>query len=82
MDYHYINFQTDVPNILLPRIEELFDRMVGCTIFTSVDLAQGYHQMRVASSSREYTALRTDKEIYQWCVEPMGLSGMPVFGHV
>nr|CCA27674.1 polyprotein putative [Albugo laibachii Nc14] len=66
-----------VAKILLPLIEELFDRMVGCKYFTLLDLAHGYHQMVVLPSSRPYTAFRAQKETYQWCVAPMGLSGMP-----
>ncbi|OWZ11093.1 Retroelement pol Polyprotein [Phytophthora megakarya] len=69
MNYRYINTQTEVPKIPLPRIDKLFDRKLGCS--------QDYHQMRIATSSRKYTAFRTDKEIYHWCVAPMGLSGMP-----
>ncbi|OWZ07822.1 LOW QUALITY PROTEIN: Retroelement pol Polyprotein [Phytophthora megakarya] len=76
-DYLYVNSQTDVPKIPLPRIEELFDRMVGCCLFSIIDLAQGYHQMRVDLGNREYTAFRTANETYHWCVAPMGLSGMP-----
>jgi hypothetical protein len=77
VDYRYINSQTEIPRIPLPRIDELFDRMVRCTWFSTVDLAQGYHQMRVHPESRKYTAFRTDQETYQWCVAPMGFSGMP-----
>ncbi|KAE9335761.1 hypothetical protein PF008_g13339 [Phytophthora fragariae] len=77
VDYRYINSQTEVPKIPLPRIDELFDQMVGCAVFSTIDLAQGYHQMRIATNSRKYTAFRTDKETYHWCVAPMGLSGMP-----
>ncbi|POM69884.1 Polyprotein [Phytophthora palmivora] len=51
--------------------------MVGCVIYTLIDLAQGYHPMRVVMSSRPYTAFRTHKETYQWCVAPMGVAGMP-----
>lgn len=77
IDYRYVNSQTIIPKIPLPRIDELFDRMMGCSIFSVLDLAQGYHQMRVTPSSRPYTAFRTHQETYQWCVAPMGLAGMP-----
>ena len=77
IDYRYVNSQTKIPKIPLPHIEELFDRMAGCAVFTVIDLAQGYHQMLVNTSSRQYTAFRTHKETYQWCVAPMGLAGMP-----
>ncbi|KAF1314311.1 Retroelement pol polyprotein, partial [Globisporangium splendens] len=77
IDYRYVNSQTKIPNIPLPHIEELFDQMLGATVFTVIDLAQGYHQMRVNPDSRHYTAFRSQKETYQWCVAPMGLAGMP-----
>ncbi|KAF1327470.1 Retroelement pol polyprotein, partial [Globisporangium splendens] len=77
IDYRYVNSQTKIPKIPLPHIEELLDQMLGATVFTVIDLAQGYHQMRVKPDSRPYTAFRSQKETYQWCVAPMGLAGMP-----
>ena len=77
LKYRYVNSMSVVTKISLPLIEELFDRMVGCKLYKLLDLAQGYHQMVVLPSSRPYTAFRTQKEPYQWCVVPMGLSGMP-----
>ena len=77
IDYRHVNSQTVVPKIPLPRIDELFDQMVGMKVFTVIDLAQGYHQMRVHPDSKKYTAFRTHNETYQWCVAPMGLAGMP-----
>ncbi|KAF1316555.1 Retroelement pol polyprotein, partial [Globisporangium splendens] len=74
IDYRYVNSQTKIP---LPSIEELFDEMAGYTVFTIIDLAQGYHQMLVEKQSRQYTAFRSHKETYQWCVASMGLAGMP-----
>ena len=76
IDYHYVNCMSVVAKISLPLIEELFDRMVGCKFLTLLDLAQGYHQMVILPSSRPYTAFHTQKETYQWCVAPMGLSVM------
>ncbi|TMW66815.1 hypothetical protein Poli38472_014127 [Pythium oligandrum] len=46
IDYRYVNSQTRVPQIPLPLIDELFDKMQGCSIFTVIDLAQGYHQIQ------------------------------------
>ncbi|KAF1319509.1 hypothetical protein FI667_g13119, partial [Globisporangium splendens] len=62
IDYRYANSQTKIP---LPLIEELLDQMSGCTVFTAIDLAQGYHQMLVEKQSRQYTAFRSHKETYQ-----------------
>lgn len=77
IDYRYVNSMTDIPRIPIPRIDEVFDRLAGAHVFTLIDLASGYHQMRLAFESRQYTAFRAGSEIYQWCVAPMGLAGMP-----
>ncbi|EGZ15208.1 hypothetical protein PHYSODRAFT_508286, partial [Phytophthora sojae] len=42
IDFRYVNSQTKIPKIPLPLIEAIFDKMVGCTVFTVLDLAQGY----------------------------------------
>ncbi|KAJ0394738.1 hypothetical protein ATCC90586_008852 [Pythium insidiosum] len=68
---------TEVPRIPIPRIDELFDRLGGAQVFSLIDLASGYHQMKMAPESRQYTAFRAGSEIYQWVVAPMGLAGMP-----
>ncbi|GMF40127.1 unnamed protein product [Phytophthora fragariaefolia] len=77
IDYRYVNSATKIPRIPIPRIHEVFDRLAGAHVFTLIDLASGYHQMRMAFDSRQYTAFRAGSEIYQWCVAPMGLAGMP-----
>jgi hypothetical protein len=77
VDYRYLNSQTLVPKIPLPNIEELFDRMARARVYSLLDLASGYHQMRVKQATRPYTAFRTGSETYQWCVAPMGVAGMP-----
>lgn len=77
IDYRFTNSLTNVAKIPLLRIEELFDKMIRAKIFSVLDLAQGYHQMRVKPARQKYTAFRTHHETYQWCVAPMGLAGMP-----
>ncbi|KAG2887218.1 hypothetical protein PC119_g19808 [Phytophthora cactorum] len=77
IDCRLVNAASEVAKIPLPHIEQLFDRMVGAVVFTILDLASGYHQMRMAPTSKQYTAFRTNQEIYHWNVAPMGLAGMP-----
>lgn len=78
IDYRYVNSATNIPRIPIPRINEIFDRLAGAHVFTLIDLALGYHQMRMAFDSRQFTAFHAGSEIYQWCVASMGLAGMPV----
>ena len=55
VDYHELNKST-VPNYYpIPRIDEITD-IIGCQkgkMFTSFDLMKGYHQVKVAESTKE-----------------------------
>ncbi|GMF60928.1 unnamed protein product [Phytophthora fragariaefolia] len=46
IDYRYVNSATNIPRIPIPRINEDFDRLAGAHVFTLIDLASGYHQMK------------------------------------
>ncbi|GMF56052.1 unnamed protein product [Phytophthora fragariaefolia] len=56
IDYRVVNAASEIAKIPLPPIEELFDRMQGAIVLTILDLASGYHQMRMAPNSRQFTA--------------------------
>lgn len=77
IDYRHDNTQTEVPKIPLPRIDDLFDKMEGARVLTTIDLAFDYHQLRMGPSSRHLTAFQTLQDEYEWLVAPMGLAGMP-----
>ncbi|POM81468.1 Gag-pol fusion protein [Phytophthora palmivora] len=77
IDYRLVNTASDVDKIPLPHIELLFDRMEGAMVFSILDLACGYHQMRMPPTSKQYTSFKTNHEIYHWNVASMGLAGMP-----
>ncbi|KAH9125851.1 hypothetical protein AeMF1_003605 [Aphanomyces euteiches] len=60
LDYCHVNSQTEIPKIPLPNIEDLFNNMHGCTVFTKIDLASGYHQMLVEPHARNGALRRWD----------------------
>ena len=53
LDYHCLSSSQHVPIVApcgaivasLPRIDDLFNQLVESRMFSSLDLAQGYHQI-------------------------------------
>ena len=50
MDYRSLNDVAVKNKYLLPRIEDLFDRMRDARLFLKIDLRSGYHQMKIRPS--------------------------------
>ena len=70
---------------------ECLDKLQNATFFSTVDLAQGYHQVPLRKEDREKTAFRSPNGLWQWLVMPEGLKSAPatlsrlmqrVFNHI
>ena len=61
----------------LPRIYDLFDKLGGCSHFSTLDLQAGYNQCRIRPEEEPLTAVRTPFGLFQWKVLPMGLTNAP-----
>ena len=77
VDYRALNKVTVKDRYPLPRIDDLFDRLSKARLFSSLDLAQGYHQIRVTAEDVPKTAFRTPFGHYQWRVLSFGLTNAP-----
>ena len=77
IDYRALNKQTVKNRYALPRIDDLMDQLSGARYFTSLDLAQGYHQIRVTPEDVPKTAFRTPLGHFQYLVLPFGLTNAP-----
>ncbi len=61
----------------LPTAEELTTHFYGLTVFTKLDLRQGYMQVPLHPSSRNLTAFVTHTGVNQYTRMPFGLSAAP-----
>jgi len=79
VDYRELNKNTVPDRYPIPRIDELIDT-IGCQrgkIFTSLDLMKGYHQVKVAETSKSKTAFTCHQGLYQYRRMPFGLTNAP-----
>ena len=77
IDYRALNANTVVDRYPIPRIDDILDRLGGSAIFSKIDLAQGYHQVRIAPGHEHRTAFQTRFGLFQYTVLPFGLSNAP-----
>ncbi|KAJ9505128.1 hypothetical protein QJQ45_020265, partial [Haematococcus lacustris] len=77
IDYRQLNKLTQRDQYPLPRIDDLFDRLSGCSVFSSLDLQAGYHQNRITPKDVPKTAFRTPEGHFQFKVLSFGLTNAP-----
>jgi len=77
VDYRGLNAITAKNPYPLPYIEDLLDKLHGARVFTKLDLASGYHQVRVHSDDCHKTAFIAPDGFYEYKVIPFGLANAP-----
>ena len=77
IDYRVLNKAIVKDRFPLSRINDMFDRFQGAQVFSSLDLAQGYHQIWVTDDNVPKTAFRTPFGHFQWRVLSFGLTNAP-----
>jgi hypothetical protein len=76
IDYQSLNEVTIKNWYPLPRIEDLFDRMKGASVFLKINLRSGYDQLKIRESDIPKTAFRTRHE---YTMMPFGLTNAPAY---
>jgi hypothetical protein len=77
VDYRPSNVVTIKNKYHLPRIDILFDQLVGAKVFTKVDLHLGYHQIKIRLKDVPKTAFSTRYGLYEYLVMLFGLINAP-----
>ena len=77
INYRPLNSVTIASDVPLPVIEDVLASLHGAKWFTTMDMEQGFHQIRMAPEDRHKTAFRTILGNFEWCVMPFGLKGAP-----
>ena len=77
IDYRALNKQTVKDRYPLPWIDLLFDPLGQGTVFSKLDMAQGYHQIAMERELVEKTAFCTNLGQWEYLVMPFRLCNAP-----
>ena len=77
IDFRRLNEQTIKNHYPLPRLDELFDKLQGATVFSSIDLQSAYNQVRLRPEDVPKTAFTTPFGLFELKVLCFGLTNAP-----
>ena len=76
-DYRMLNASTEPDPFLLPRIDDLLDKIWKAKFLTKVDMAKGYYQVPMDEESIPLTGFVTPFKFFRWKYMPFGLRNAP-----
>jgi len=77
VNYQGLNKITIKNKYLLPLMSELMSRLSKATIFTKLDLKNGFYLMRMAEGEEWKTTFKSRYGLYEYTVMPFGLCNSP-----
>jgi hypothetical protein len=77
MDYRLLNAVTIKNKYPLPRIDIMFDQLVGAQVFPKIELHSGYHQIKIHAEDVPKTTFTTRYGLHEYLVMSFGLTNAP-----
>ncbi|CAI7894264.1 unnamed protein product [Closterium sp. NIES-53] len=72
-DYRGLNKVTMVDRYPMQSAEEIFVKLQGATVFTTLDLTQGFNQIPICPEDCKKTAFHVSDGLYEWKFMPFGM---------
>ena len=79
VNYQKLNKVTEIPQIAIPRVDEVLDILGGGSLFSVSDLFSGYTQLSIHPDTIPLTAFCTPNGLYEWLRMPQGAAGSPAW---
>jgi hypothetical protein len=79
VDYRPLNAVTIKNKYPSPRIDVLFDQLVGSKVFSKIDLLSDYHQIKIRADDIPKTAFSTRYGLYEYLVMSFGLTNSSTY---
>jgi hypothetical protein len=76
-DYRRLNLLTVHDRYPLPNILDFSAQLSGCTVFSTIDLVKGYHQVPMAAADIDKTAIITPFGLFEYIKMPFGCGTLP-----
>ncbi|WMV50635.1 hypothetical protein MTR67_044020, partial [Solanum verrucosum] len=75
--YRQLNKVTIGNKYMLPRIDDLFDKLQCASVFSKIDLRSGYHQLKIRLEEVPKMTFKTRFGYYEFLVMSFGLTNAP-----
>lgn len=72
-----VNAATLMERYPLPRVDDIFAKLNGGEVFTTLDLRQAYNQLPLDEEAKKMTVLNTHKGLFCFNRLPFGVSSAP-----
>lgn len=77
IDFRQVNNVTTGDAHPLPKIDELLDQLGKTRVFSTLDLLQGFHQIKLTENAIPKTAFTTHLGLFEYTRMPFGLKNAP-----